>query len=149
MVVRPFISSRHGCKRRTNAMNGLIIGAGVIAGMTTAGHFAVGSKQFLAPMLESQFEQVPKKVMHCVFHYVSAFLLFSTLALLLAGFEIDLGGGNTALVRFIGLNYLAFAIWQLAIATASGIPRGIFKLFQWVFFLAIAVLAFAGTLLTN
>lgn len=130
-------------------MNGLIIAAGVIAGMTTMGHFVVGSKQFLAPMLGSQFEQVPKKVMHCVFHYVSVFLLFSTLALLLAGFEIDIGGGNTALVRFIGLNYLAFAIWQLAIATTSGIPRGVFKLFQWVLFLAIAGLAFAGTLLTN
>jgi len=58
-------------------MNAFIIIAGSIALATTVGHFAVGSKQFLKPMLEAEFDAVPKKVMHGVFHYVSAFAIFA------------------------------------------------------------------------
>ena len=72
-------------------MTGLIISAGVIAAMTTLGHFAVGSRQSLAPMQEADFEQIPKRVVRCVFHYVSAFPILSTLTLLRPGFHADLG----------------------------------------------------------
>ncbi len=73
-------------------MNWMILVAGFVGGFTTIGHFLIGSKQFLSPMLESQFDLVPKKVMHSVFHYVSVYLIFSTTTLLLVGFGVDLGG---------------------------------------------------------
>jgi hypothetical protein len=133
-------------KQKEEDMNWFIIAAGIVGGMTTIGHFLVGSKQFLSPMLESQFDQVPKKVMHSVFHYVSVYLVLSTAALLLAGFGVDLGGDTTVLVRFIAANYVAFALWQIIIASTSGIPNGVFKLFQWVFFVIIAACSFLGTL---
>ncbi|MBT7788345.1 MAG: hypothetical protein HN757_05645 [Calditrichaeota bacterium] len=124
----------------------MILIAGFAAGFTTIGHFFIGTKQFLSPMLESEFDQVPKKVMHCVFHYVSVFLIASTAVLLLDGFGVDLGGDTILLVRFISVNYAAFAIWQILIAATSSIPNGLFKLFQWIFFVIISVCAMLGTM---
>ncbi len=128
-------------------MNWLILIAGIFALLTTIGHFAVGSKEFLRPMLEADFDPVPRKVLHCVFHYISVFLILSTLALLAAGLQLIDRSGATPLVLFISLNYLTFAIWQIALASCSGIPNGVLKLFQWIFFTLIAGFAIAGTLL--
>ena len=125
-------------------MNWLITISGVFALLTTIGHFVVGSKEFLKPMLEATFEPVAKKVMHCVFHYISTFLVLTTIVLLAIGTGSIKVQGSTILVQFIAANYVVFAIWQLVLASTSGIPKGLFKLFQWVFFVTIAVFAFAG-----
>ena len=125
-------------------MNGLLVASGSVALFTTIGQFLIGSRQFLRPMLATSFDPVARKVMHCVFHYVSVFLLLSTAALFAVGFELEIGQGTTLLIRFIAINYIAFAVWQLALASISGIPNGICKLFQWVFFVLIAVLAWMG-----
>ncbi len=55
---------------KESGMNWMITIAGFVGLFTTIGHFAVGSKSFLKPMLEASFDDIPKKVMHCVFHYV-------------------------------------------------------------------------------
>ena len=128
-------------------MNGYMMIAGVFALATVLGHFAVGSRQFLKPMLVAEIDPIPKKVMHCVFHYVSTYLILSAAALLIIGSGIWSGGGATAIAIFIALNYVVFAIWQFVLAAKSGIPRGIFKLFQWIFFVLIALFAFLGVLL--
>lgn len=124
-------------------MNPLIVSAGFIALMTTAGHFTVGRKMYLKPLLKSEMEPVPKKVLHCVFHYVSTFLSLSTLALFVSAFTKI---GRLATV-FIALNYALFAVWQLSLVKASGIERGMLKMFQWTFFVIISVLAFLGAAL--
>ena len=66
-------------------MNWLVLISGLVAGFCTIGHFAIGSKQYLQPMLQATFDDVPKKVMHCVFHYVSVYLVLSTIFLLAVG----------------------------------------------------------------
>ena len=126
-------------------MNWFIIIAGLLCAFTTIGHFAVGSREFLGPMLKASFDPVPKKVMHCVFHYISAYLILSTITLLGIGFGFIEKDGTTALVRFISINYAVFAVWQIVLATTSQIHKGIFKLFQWVFFITIALFAWLGT----
>ena len=126
-------------------MNGFIVASGCVALFTTIGHFAIGSRQFLRPMLASSFDPVARKVMHCVFHYISVFLILSTAGLLAVGSGAMTGGGTTLLIRFISLNYAAFAVWQIALATTAGIPNGVFKMFQWVFFVLIAVFGWLGT----
>ncbi len=120
--------------------------AAVFALGTVLGHFTVGSKQFLKPMLEASFDPIPKKVMHCVFHYVSTYLILSAAALLIIGSGFWSGNGSAAVTIFIALNYTIFAIWQVVLAAKSGIPGGIFKLFQWIFFVLIAVFSFLGVL---
>ena len=124
-------------------MNPLVVSAGIIALLTTAGHFTVGRKMYLKPVLNADIEPVAKKVMHCVFHYVSTFLLLSTLALFVIGF-MRIG---RLLAVFIAVNYSLFAVWQLALIKQSGIERGMLRMFQWIFFVFIAVLALLGAAL--
>ena len=129
-------------------MNGYILIAGVFALATVLGHFLVGSKQYLIPMLAASFDPIPKNVMHCVFHYISTYLILSAAALLIIGFGVWSGSGSKAVAIFIALNYVGFAIWQIVLAVKSDIPNGIFKLFQWIPFVFIAVFSLLGTILT-
>ena len=69
-------------------MNWMILISGLAAGFVNLGHFTIGSKDFLKPMLKADFDDVPKKVMHCVFHYVSVFLVLTSITLLLLGFGV-------------------------------------------------------------
>ena len=128
-------------------MNWLITISGIFALMTVAGHFTVGSREYLKPMLEATFDPVARKVMHCVFHYVSAFLILSAAALLLIGTGMMSFQGSNRLMQFIALNYAAFAVWQIILATTSDIPSAAAKLFQWVFFILISVFALIGAAL--
>ena len=125
-------------------MNWLIFISGLFAGFCTLGHFAVGSKQYLKPMLQSSFDEVAKKVMHCVFHYVSVFLVLSTVVLLAVGLGYGFGQNSTVLVKFIAINFALFAVSQIIIAASSGIQNAVFKMFQWIIFILIAVPAWIG-----
>ena len=125
-------------------MNWLVLIAGLFALFAVIGHFTMGSKSFLKPMMDASFDQVAKKVMHSVFHYDSVFLVLSTVALILVGFGYSFNLDSTLLIRFIAINYSFFAVTQIIIALTSGIPKSMTKLFQWVFWIIIAVLAWIG-----
>ena len=125
-------------------MNWLILIAGLFTLIAVIGHFTMGAKSFLKPMMDASFDQVAKKVMHSGFHYVSVFLVLSGAALILAGFGYSFNLDSTLLIRFIALNYSLFAVTQIIIALTSGIPKSMTKLFQWVFWIVIAVLAWIG-----
>jgi len=125
-------------------MNWLVFIAGLVGLFAVFGHFTMGSKRFLKPMLDATFDEVPKKVMHSVFHYISVFMVLSTGALILVGVGVDFNTDTTLLVQFIALNYSLFAIAQIAIALTSGVPAALTKMFQWVFWIIIAVLAWFG-----
>jgi hypothetical protein len=125
-------------------MNWLIFIGGLAAALCTIGHFFYGSKQYLKPMLQASFDDIPKKVMHCVFHYISAYLVLSTLVLLAVGLGYNFNTDTALLVKFIAMHYAVFAITQIVIAATSNIPNGVFKLFQWVFFAVIAIFSWIG-----
>ena len=127
-------------------MNWYIFIAGIIGALTTVGHFTVGRRDFLKPFLDASFDEIPKKVMHCVFHYISAFLVISTLFLLSVGIGIKFKSGYTLLVDFIAIHYASFAVIQLIISLKSKISKPAFKLFQWIFFSLIAIFAWLGIL---
>ncbi len=125
-------------------MNWLLFIAGVFAVFATVGHFTIGTKRFLNPMLQASFDEIPKKVMHSVFHYVSAYLILSAIFLLALGVGFKLGGDTALLAKFIALLYAAFAVSQIIIALTSKIQNALFKLFQWTFWTVIAVFAWLG-----
>lgn len=125
-------------------MNLPIFIAGVGAVLITLGHFTAGSKRYLKPMLRSSFDDVPKKVNHCVFHYVSAYLGLSAIFLLLLGIGYNKQADNSWLVKFISINYGFFAMVQIVVAATSGISNAIFKMFQWMLFIFVAVFAWVG-----
>ena len=122
----------------------MILISGLAAGFVNLGHFTIGSKDFLKPMLQADFDDVPKKVMHCVFHYVSVYLILSFIVLMAIGLGFSFGTADKLLVKFIAINYFFFAITQIVIAAVSNIPKGVTKLFQWIFFLIIVIFAWIG-----
>ena len=125
-------------------MNWMIFISGLAAGFVNVGHFTVGSKDFLKPMLQAEFDDIPKKVMHCVFHYVSVYVVLSFIVLIAVGLGFSFGAADKLLVKFIAINYFFFAITQIVIAATSNIPKGMIKLFQWILFMIIAILAWIG-----
>ena len=128
-------------------MNYFIFVSAILALAAVIGHFTMGYKSYLKPVLDSDIDIVPKKVMQSVFHYVSVFLVLSTI-ILFAGshHSCPLYDYVHNMIKFIGIVYAFFAITQIIIALNSGIPGGVFKLFQWVFWTLIAGCAIVGTL---
>ena len=115
-------------------MNGFTLIAGILAGFTVIGHFTMGNKSYLKPMLNADFDIIAKKVMHSVFHYISVFLTASSLVLLNEGLGLKIIEIPTLLLHFIAVNYAGFALVQIAIALTSKVQNGVFKMFQWTLF---------------
>ncbi len=128
-------------------MNTYVLIAGIISLMATVGHFAMGKKMYLKPVLDSNLDQVPKKVMHSLFHYMSVFMVLSTFVLLArCGNKCMMYENVYDVVKFVGIVYGFFAITQFIIAATSGIKNGIFNMFQWIFWLLISVFALLGVM---
>jgi len=125
-------------------MNYYVIAAAAFAGFTTIGHFVMGTKWYLIPMLKSDMEPVAAKVMQAVFHYVSVFLILSTAALFAVGLGKMPAEAGNYLAAFISANYALFAVWELVIAFGSGIKGAPIKMFHWTAFATISVLAAMG-----
>lgn len=128
-------------------MNYFIFLAAIISLGAVIVHFTLGWKIYLKPVLDSGIDLVPKKGMQSVFHCVSVFLILATLVLFAGSHRsCPLYDYVHHMVRFIAVVYAFFAIVQLIIALTSGLPGGMLKLFQWMFWGAIAVLAIIGCL---
>lgn len=129
-------------------MNFYFLFAGGLAALTSVGHLTYGKRQFLAPMLHADFDPVAKTCMYCVFHYISIFLLLSTLILLACAFEAVSQMHSFGMLVFIALNFGLFAIWQIYIGFMSDLERPFKHLFQWIFFLSISISTILGAILT-
>ncbi|MFC1865587.1 hypothetical protein ACFLYB_02595 [Chloroflexota bacterium] len=125
-------------------MNWLVLISGLFAFFASVGHLTMGRKLFLQPIMDASFDEIPKKVMQSIFHYMTIFQILSAVALLLIalGYSFDLD--SILLVWFIALNYSLFAVSGIIIAMTSGIPGGLTKMFQWIFWIIIAVFAWIG-----
>ena len=128
-------------------MNYFIFISALIAFVAIIGHLTMGRKDYLKPVLDSDIDPVPKNVMLSLFHYMTVFLVLSTI-ILLAGSHHSCPMYDYVhnMIRFIGIVYAFFALTQFIIALTSGISGGVFKLFQWVFWALIAAFAIIGTL---
>jgi len=126
-------------------MNIYILIAGIVSLSVVAGHFTVGIKTYLTPMMDAEFDPIAKKVMQCVFHYVSVFLVIATVVLILSGIDKTFSLFDPKSAAFIiGANYALFALIQIIYSLTSGIKNGVFKMFQWTFFIIIAALSMCG-----
>ncbi len=125
-------------------MNWLILIAGLVALFATIGHLTMGRKTFLKPMMDASFDEVPKKVMQSVFHYVSVFQILSAVALLFVAFGFSFNLDSTLLSSFVAFRYALFALAGIMTSLTSGIPYRLVNMFQWIFWVIIAVLAWIG-----
>ena len=128
-------------------MNYFIFLSALVSLASLIGHFSLGRKLYLLPVLNSEIDMVPKKVMQSLFHYMSVFIVLSTIILFAGSHRsCPLYDYVHNMIRFIGIVYAFFALAQFIIGASSGIPGGVFKLFQWIFWLLIALFAVLGTL---
>ena len=128
-------------------MNYFILIAAILSLAAVIGHFTMGRKDYLKPVLDSDIDIVPKKVMQSLFHYMSVFMVLSTIILFAGSSQTcPLYDYVHNMIRFIGIVYAFYAITQFTIASTSGISGGVFKLFQWVFWALISACAILGTL---
>ena len=128
-------------------MNYYFLASGILGLFAVIGHFTMGKKEYLQPVLDSNIDDVPKTIMRGLFHYASVFMVLSTIVLIGNAFNITLDNcivNSITVVRFIALTYTGFGIVQIIIAAHSKVDKGVFKLFQWVFWLLIAAFAFMG-----
>ena len=63
-------------------MNYFIFISALISLVAIIGHFSMGRKEYLKPVLDSDIDIVPKKVMQSLFHYMSVFMVLSMIILL-------------------------------------------------------------------
>ena len=128
-------------------MNYFIFISALISLVAFIGHCSMGRKEYLKPVLDSDIDIVPKKVMQTFFHYMSVFLVLSMIILLAGSHELcPMYDYVHNMIRFIGIVYAFFALTQFIIALTSGISGGIFKLFQWILWALIAVFVILGTI---
>lgn len=126
-------------------MNYLILTAGILATFATIGHFAIGTRDFLKPVLISDIDEIPKRVMESLFHYMSVFMILTSVILTAISVGHNLVFENTSdVVKLIGMVYACFAVVQFFIALTSSIKMGVLKLFQWIFWILISVFSFLG-----
>jgi hypothetical protein len=71
-------------------------------------------------------------------------VVLSFIVLIAIGLGFSFGTADALLVKFIAVNYFFFAITQIVIAATSNIPNGVIKLFQWIFFMGVAIFAWIG-----
>jgi len=128
-------------------MNYFIFVSAIISLAAVIGHFTMCRRDHLKPVMDSDIDIVPKKVIQSIFHYMSVFMVLSTI-ILFAGshHSCPLYDYVQNMIRFIGIVYACFALTQFIIAVSSGIPGGIFKLFQWILWALIAAFVILGTL---
>ena len=128
-------------------MNYFIFVSAIISLSAVVGHLTMGRKEYLKPVLDSEIDIVPKKVMQSLFHYMTVFMVLSTI-ILFAGshHSCPLYDYVHNMIRFIGIVFAFFALTQIIISLSSGIPGGVFKLFQWVLWALISACAILGTL---
>jgi hypothetical protein len=127
-------------------MNVWLIVSGLFALFVVVGHFTIGRKSYLKPMLDASFDGVAKRVMQSVFHYNSVNLVLMTILLLSVGFGLDIQGGSAVLVKFAIIHFALFAIVQIILASTAKIEKAFMKMFQWLLFILIAVFAWLGAM---
>ena len=121
-------------------MDTLTFIAGLLAAFVVFGHFIMGVRSYLVPMLNTDLEQIPKATMQSVFHYVSVFLVLSAAALILSALNVFPTEETELGVKFIGIAYLLFALVQIFYSFKNKVKNPLVKMFQWTLFLPIGVL---------
>ncbi|MFH9727869.1 hypothetical protein ACH4M4_33630 [Streptomyces sp. NPDC017254] len=124
-------------------MNGWLLAAGITALGVAAVHVVGGHRDVVRPLLSCGLADEPKRVLHAVWHMVSADLVLSGLALLCLSVA-DGTSGAGLVAWFVAAHFVAYAAAFLVVTLCVGWHRPLLRLPQWILLLPVAVLAAAG-----
>ncbi len=124
-------------------MNWFFIASGAVAAFIAIGHVRPGGKLFLEPMLASDTAEIPKAVLHSVWHMVTITCTVGAISLLVSGFGL-VGEGSGPLVACVSTIFAGISVCHLSVGFLRGVPRFPVEMFPWVLFATSAALGFAG-----
>lgn len=123
-------------------MNGWLFAAGAVAAATTLIHVIAGGREVVRPLLGSRMSVEPRRTLHVVWHFVTADLLLSAVALILLALRAE---PDAPLVLFIAAHYFAYTVAFLIGTLTVDWSRPLLRLPQWMLLLPVGILAVIGT----
>ncbi len=122
-------------------MNWFYLISCIVATLACIGHFVIGYRKYLTPVLLSDADMFSKRTALSLYHYMSVWMVITAVVMMLYTFDWPpFVADNDFVAKFIGLVYAGFAFVNLL----SAIKVGIFRLFQWIFWALISIFAFLG-----
>ena len=96
--------------------------------MAVVGHFTIGIKSYLNPILATDIDPVLKKIFQSMFHYASAFMVISTFFLIRFSFEgCRQFESPDSVAKFVSIIYALFAVSQFKKSQLDKSPIKIIK----------------------
>ncbi|MFE9773713.1 hypothetical protein ACFYOV_18995 [Streptomyces sp. NPDC005931] len=125
-------------------MNGWLLAAGLSSAAVAAIHVVAGGRDVVRPLLAGAVPEEPRRVLHAVWHMVTADLLLAAVALTWLGLRPHPAGGPVAWL--LAAHFVAYAVVFLAVSLTAGWSKPWLRLPQWLLLLPVGVLAAAGAL---
>ncbi|MEU9255860.1 hypothetical protein AB0D66_28975 [Streptomyces sp. NPDC048270] len=124
-------------------MNGWLLAAGITAAGVAATHIAAGHRDVVRPLLSCGLADEPRRVLHAVWHMVSADLVLSAAALVYLALAQDTPA-TAPMAWFVAAHFLAYTAAFLTVTLSAGWPKPLLRLPQWILLLPVAALTAAG-----
>ncbi|MER7112086.1 hypothetical protein [Streptomyces sp. NPDC000229] len=123
-------------------MNAWFLTAGTTAGAVAAVHVIAGGRDVVRPLLEGNLPDEPRRVLHAVWHMVTADLILAAAVLIWLALG-DRPGGET-IAWLLAAHFVAYSGVFLALSLATNWSRPLLRLPQWMLLLPVAMLSAAG-----
>ncbi|MDN3293847.1 hypothetical protein QWM81_07280 [Streptomyces ficellus] len=123
-------------------MNGWLLAAGITSAGVAAIHAVAGGRDVVRPLLTGNLPDEPRRVLHAVWHMVTADLALAAVALIWLALAEPVGGAMVAWL--LAAHFLAYTGVFLAVTMAADWSKPWLRLPQWMLLLPVAALAAAG-----
>ncbi|OEJ43097.1 hypothetical protein AR457_02250 [Streptomyces agglomeratus] len=123
-------------------MNAWFLAAGITAAVVAAIHAVAGGRDVVRPLLAADLADEPRRVLHAVWHMVTADLTLAAAALMWLAWGNRPGGGTIAWL--LVAHFVAYSGVFLVVSLAASWSKPLVRLPQWMLLLPVAVLAGIG-----
>ncbi|MDK1476804.1 hypothetical protein QNO07_25955 [Streptomyces sp. 549] len=123
-------------------MNAWFLAGGITSGVVAAVHVVAGGRDVIRALLAGGLPDEPRRVLHAVWHMVTADLVLAAAALIWLSLG-DHPGGDAA-AWLLAAHFAAYSGVFLAVSLAAGWSKPLLRLPQWMLLLPVAALAAAG-----
>ncbi|MEU9572350.1 hypothetical protein AB0D62_21240 [Streptomyces massasporeus] len=125
-------------------MNGWFLAAGLTSAGVAAVHARAGGRDVVRPLLAGNLPDEPRRVLHAVWHMVTADLILAAAALV--GLSIYRHPGGNMAAWLLAAHFMTYAAVFLVISLAADWSKPWLRLPQWLLLLPVGALAAVGTL---
>ncbi|WP_251070698.1 hypothetical protein [Streptomyces sp. ISL-96] len=105
-------------------------------------HAIAGGRDVVRPLLAGSLPDEPRRVLHAVWHMVTADMVLAAAALIWLALR-DRPGSDT-IAWLLAAHFVAYSAVFLAVSLAASWSKPLLRLPQWMLLLPVAVLAAVG-----